>query len=122
DEQHKFGVRQRAALKKAGVDPHYLVMTATPIPRTVGMTLFGDLDVSTLREPPPGRQPVHTYLADSSQRDRWWQFFKKQLDAGRQGYVIAPLVEESENVETANVQQTHQTLSRGVLAGYRLGL
>src|SRR5262245_26484726 len=63
DEQHKFGVRQRAALKKAGVDPHYLVMTATPIPRTVGMTLFGDLDVSTLREPPPGRQAVHSYLA-----------------------------------------------------------
>ena len=63
DEQHKFGVRQRAALKKAGVDPHYLVMTATPIPRTVGMTLFGDLDVSTLREPPPGRQTVHSYLA-----------------------------------------------------------
>ena len=60
DEQHKFGVRQRAALKKAGVDPHYLVMTATPIPRTVGMTLFGDLDVSTLSEPPPGRQAVHT--------------------------------------------------------------
>jgi ATP-dependent DNA helicase RecG len=122
DEQHRFGVRQRAALKKAGVDPHYLVMTATPIPRTVGMTLFGDLDVSTLREPPPGRQKVHTYLASDLQRQKWWQFFRKQLDAGRQGYVIAPLVEESESVDAANVQATYDALARGELAGYRLGL
>ena len=122
DEQHRFGVRQRAALKKAGIDPHYLVMTATPIPRTVGMTLFGDLDVSTLREPPPGRQKVHTYWASDAQRLRWWQFFKKQLDSGRQGYVIAPLVEESENVDAANVQATHDALARGELAGYRLSI
>jgi ATP-dependent DNA helicase RecG len=122
DEQHRFGVRQRAALKKAGVDPHYLVMTATPIPRTVGMTLFGDLDVSTLSEPPPGRQKVNTYLASDLQRQKWWQFFKRQLDAGRQGYVIAPLVEESEAVEAANVQETFDVLARGELAGYTLGL
>jgi len=122
DEQHRFGVRQRAALKKAGVDPHYLVMTATPIPRTVGMTLFGDLDVSTLREPPPGRQKVHTYLAGDLQRQKWWQFFRKQLDAGRQGYVIAPLVEESESIDAANVQETYDALARGELAGYRLSL
>jgi ATP-dependent DNA helicase RecG len=122
DEQHKFGVRQRAALKKAGVDPHYLVMTATPIPRTVGMTLFGDLEVSTLRDAPPGRQKVHTYWASDAQRLRWWTFFRKELDSGRQGYVIAPLVEESENVEAANVQQTYDALARGELADYRLGL
>jgi ATP-dependent DNA helicase RecG len=122
DEQHKFGVRQRAALKKAGVDPHYLVMTATPIPRTVGMTLFGDLDVSTLRESPPGRQKVHTYWATDAQRQRWWQFFRKQLDAGRQGYVIAPLVEESESIDSANVQETFDLLARGELSGYRLGM
>ncbi|MEX2176022.1 MAG: ATP-dependent DNA helicase RecG [Pirellulaceae bacterium] len=122
DEQHKFGVRQRAALKKAGVDPHYLVMTATPIPRTVGMTLFGDLDVSTLREPPPGRQKVHTYWASDAQRGRWWQFFRKNLDEGRQGYVIAPLVEDSETVDAANVQQTLEVLSRGELSSYKLGL
>ncbi len=122
DEQHRFGVRQRAALKKAGVDPHYLVMTATPIPRTVGMTLFGDLDVSTLREPPPGRHKVNTYLANDLQRQKWWQFFRKQLDAGRQGYVIAPLVEESEAVDAANVQETYDALARGELTGYRLGL
>src|SRR5438552_2026651 len=122
DEQHKFGVRQRAALKKAGVDPHYLVMTATPIPRTVGMTLFGDLDVSTLREPPPGRQTVHSYLAADDQRMRWWHFFRQKLDEGRQGFVIAPLVEEAETVEAANVQQTFDVLSRGELSGYRVGL
>jgi ATP-dependent DNA helicase RecG len=122
DEQHKFGVRQRAALKKAGVDPHYLVMTATPIPRTVSMTLFGDLDVSTLREPPPGRQPVHSYLAADDQRMRWWHFFRSKLDEGRQGYVIAPLVEEAEAVEAANVQATFETLSRGELANYRVGM
>jgi ATP-dependent DNA helicase RecG len=122
DEQHKFGVRQRAALKKAGVDPHYLVMTATPIPRTVGMTLFGDLDVSTLREPPPGRQTVHSYLASDEQRMRWWHFFRQKLDEGRQGYIIAPLVEESEAIEAANVQATFETLSHGELQGYRLGL
>lgn len=93
DEQHKFGVRQRAALKKAGLDPHYLVMTATPIPRTMAMTLFGDLEVSTLREPPPGRQKVYTYQASDVQRAKWWEFFRKKLDEGRQGFVIVPLVE-----------------------------
>src|SRR3954471_13544684 len=122
DEQHKFGVRQRAALKRAGVDPHYLVMTATPIPRTVGMTLFGDLDVSSLRESPPGRQTVHTYLAGDEQRMRWWHFFRQKLNEGQQGYVIAPLVEEAEAVEAANAQATFETLSRGELQGYRLGL
>ena len=122
DEQHKFGVRQRAALKKAGLDPHYLVMSATPIPRTVGMTLFGDLDVSTLREAPPGRQAVHTYLAGDEQRMRWWHFLRTKLDEGRQGYVITPLVEESEAIEAANVQETFDVLGRGELANYRIGL
>jgi ATP-dependent DNA helicase RecG len=120
DEQHKFGVHQRAALKKAGIDPHYLVMTATPIPRTMTMTLFGDLDVSTLRSPPPGRQKTHTYLALDGQRQRWWHFFKQQLAEGRQGYVIVPLVEETEAIEAASVQQTLDVLLRGELMGYRL--
>jgi ATP-dependent DNA helicase RecG len=122
DEQHKFGVRQRAALKRAGVDPHYLVMTATPIPRTVAMTLFGDLDVSTLRELPPGRQKVHTYLATEEQRLRWWRFFRQKLDEGQQGYVITPLVDEAESVDAANVQATYDALRMGALANYRLGM
>jgi ATP-dependent DNA helicase RecG len=106
DEQHKFGVAQRARLRQASLDPHYLVMTATPIPRTVSMTLFGDLDVSTLNEAPPGRQPVHTYFATALQRERWWEFFRKKLREGRQGYVVTPLVEESDELDLASVQQS----------------
>ncbi|MCA9212341.1 MAG: DEAD/DEAH box helicase, partial [Planctomycetales bacterium] len=94
DEQHKFGVRQRALLRQGDSTPHYLVMTATPIPRTVAMTLFGDLDVSILRNTPPGRSPVKTYWSGENQRDQWWEFFRKKLREGRQGYVISPLVDE----------------------------
>ena len=122
DEQHKFGVRQRASLKEAGLDPHYLVMTATPIPRTVTMTLFGDLDVSTLRDSPPGRQPVHTYLATPEQRDKWWEFVREKLREGRQGYVVAPLVEESEDVAAASVAEAFEALANGELEAFRLGL
>ena len=113
DEQHKFGVRQRASLKHAGPDPHYLVMTATPIPRTVAMTLFGDLDVSLLAESPPGRQKVHTYLAGEDQRGRWWDFFRRKLREGRQGYVIAPLVEESDQFASVSLEETYETLANG---------
>jgi len=122
DEQHKFGVRQRATLKEAGVSPHYLVMTATPIPRTVTMTLFGDLDVSTLRDSPPGRQKVHTYLAGEEKRARWWEFFCNKLREGRQGYVVTPLVEESEQGAVANLEQTYEALANGELEAFRLGL
>jgi ATP-dependent DNA helicase RecG len=92
DEQHKFGVRQRALLKQTGHDPHYLVMTATPIPRTISMTLFGDLDVSTLQRTSGIGQRVHTYLGQESNRIQWWDFFRKKLREGRQGFVIAPRV------------------------------
>lgn len=121
DEQHKFGVRQRATLRRAGVDPHYLVMTATPIPRTVTMTLFGDLDVSTLRDMPPGRQRVNTYVPEPDKRAKWWDFFRRKLRSGRQGYVIAPLVEETEAVEAASVQSVYEALANGELADFRLG-
>lgn len=122
DEQHKFGVRQRASLKQSGLDPHYLVMTATPIPRTVAMTLFGDLDVSTLRDAPPGRQKVNTYLAGPHERQRWWEFFAKKLDEGRQGYVITPLVEASEEVAAASLDQAYESLVNGPLEAFRVGL
>ncbi len=122
DEQHKFGVRHRATLKQSGLDPHYLVMTATPIPRTVSMTLFGDLDTSTLRETPPGRQPVHTYAANETQREKWWDFFRKKLDEGRQGYVVTPLVDESESVEAASAESAFENLANGELGVYRLDL
>lgn len=122
DEQHKFGVRERALLKRAGCSPHYLVMTATPIPRTLAMTLYGDLDVSILQDAPPGRQPVRTYLAAPEQRERWWQFFRRKLEEGRQGYVVVPLVEESDELDVASVGQAYQSLAAGPLAGMRLDL
>jgi len=122
DEQHKFGVRQRATLKKAGLDPHYLVMTATPIPRTVTMTLFGDLDVSTLPDSPPGRQKVNTYLAGEDKRVRWWEFFRKKLCEGRQGFVVTPLVEESDQLAAVSLEETYEALANGELEAFRLGL
>jgi len=122
DEQHKFGVRQRAALKSAAGEPHYLVMTATPIPRTVTMSLFGDLDVSTLRHSPPGRQPVHTYLGSEDQRERWWDFFRGKLREGRQGYVITPRVEEADSHELANVEDVYEGLANGPLEAFRVDL
>lgn len=124
DEQHKFGVRQRAQLRKAAQAPHYLVMTATPIPRSVTMTLFGDLEVSTIREVPPGRQPVKTYLADDSLRERWWEFVRKKLREGRQAYVIAPRVESSDDPEDerASVAATYESLANGPLSAFRIGL
>jgi ATP-dependent DNA helicase RecG len=122
DEQHRFGVRQRAALRRAELDPHYLVMTATPIPRTVSMTMFGDLDLSTLREKPPGRATLHTYLGDETRREAWWDFFRRKLCEGRQGYVVAPLVEPSESSGVASAEQLLDTLARGPLKDFRLGL
>ncbi len=122
DEQHKFGVKQRMALRQAGPQPHYLVMTATPIPRTVTMSLYGDLDVSTLHETPPGRQNVHTYLSDESQRDKWWDFFRKKLLEGRQGYVITPLVDDSSTLELTSVTEAFEHLANGRLEAFRLDL
>jgi ATP-dependent DNA helicase RecG len=122
DEQHKFGVRQRAALKHSTLLPHYLVMTATPIPRTVSLTLFGDLDVTTLLESPPGRQIVHTYFPPVEDRAKWWEFFRKKVREGRQGYVIVPLVEGSEQVQAANLDEAYEALANGELEAFRLGL
>ena len=122
DEGHKFGVRQRATLKQAGPQPHYLVMTATPIPRTIAMALFGDLDVSTLRDAPPGRQQVHTYSPQPDQRSRWWEFFRRKLREGRQGYVVTPLVAESETMPVLSLDETYEGLVNGELAEFRLGL
>jgi len=120
DEQHKFGVKQRLTLRKAGLQPHYLVMTATPIPRTMTMSMYGDLDVSTLDETPPGRQTVHTYLSDDGGREKWWTFFGKKLREGRQGYVITPLVDESSTQELTSVTEAFEHLANGELEAFRL--
>lgn len=97
DEQHRFGVAQRAKLLTKGENPHLLVMSATPIPRTLALVVFGDLDVSIIDELPPGRKKINTYLIDSSIRERALGFVKKELDKGRQAYVVCPLVEQSES-------------------------
>jgi ATP-dependent DNA helicase RecG len=122
DEQHKFGVRQRASLKQAALDPHYLVMTATPIPRTVAMTVFGDLDVSTLDDVPPGRQTVHTYLVGQEEQDKWWSFFSRKLREGRQGYIVTPLIDESSEADVAGLEQVFESLVNGPLDAFRVGL
>lgn len=122
DEQHKFGVRQRQMLKQSGEQPHYLVMTATPIPRTMSMTLFGDLDVSTIRVLPPGRRQVHTYVGEATHREQWMQFFRKKLREGRQAYVITPLVDESEDLALASVQESYESLANDELAEFRVDL
>ncbi len=121
DEQHKFGVRQRAKLRQQGDEPHYLVMTATPIPRTIAMGLFGDLNISTLGESPPGRQPIHTYQATEEKRAQWWDFLRRKLREGRQAYVVTPLVEQSETTQLASLTEMHQQLSSGELKSFRLG-
>ncbi len=123
DEQHRFGVGQRAALAAKGVNPHMLVMSATPIPRTLALIMYGDLDVSVLDELPPGRQPIKTYAVSSAKRERAYGFVRKHLDEGRQGYIVCPLVEEGEEPSdlTAATELFH-TLQAGPFRGYRLAL
>lgn len=97
DEQHRFGVNQRSALAQKGASPHLLVMSATPIPRTLALMVYGDLDISILDELPPGRQKIETYLIDSAKRQRAFGYVKKHLDEGRQGYLICPLIDGDES-------------------------
>ncbi|MDR1925415.1 MAG: ATP-dependent DNA helicase RecG [Planctomycetaceae bacterium] len=124
DEQHKFGVMQRAALKSSEkFDPHYLVMTATPIPRSVAMTVFGDLDVSVMKELPPGRQKVVTYVSGVEDRAKWWDFVARKIrEEHWQGYVVVPLVEESENFDASSLNKVYEQLSKGELAGFNIGI
>ena len=122
DEQHKFGVQQRANLRESRVVPHYLVLSATPIPRTIAMTIFGDLDVSVLRDKPPGRATVHTYLGSTSQQGKWWEFVVKQIQSGRQAYVVTPRVESDPEAEIVGAEQIYRQLLEGPLAGLRIDL
>ena len=121
DEQHKFGVLQRLALSRKGQNPDILVMTATPIPRTLGMTLYGDLDVSVLDELPPGRQPILTKCRSAKELDKFWAFLVKQVGEGRQAYVIYPLVEDSEKVDAKSVKAEFERLKE-LLPQLKLGL
>ncbi len=122
DEQHRFGVEQRAALREKGKSPHVLVMTATPIPRTLQLTVYGDLDITVLNEMPPGRPAVKTWRLSPQQRRSAYDFLRKKVAEGRQGYIICPLVEESEAVAAKAAVQEYEHLSREVYPELRLGL
>jgi ATP-dependent DNA helicase RecG len=122
DEQHRFGVHQRARFRRLGTDPHYLVMTATPIPRTVALSMFGDLDVSVLRQLPPGRHPVSTRWVGESGRPRVWDRLRHGLGEGRQAYVVCPLVQESEALDVKAATQTFAELQAAPFSEFRVGL
>jgi ATP-dependent DNA helicase RecG len=122
DEQHRFGVVQRASLRGKGANPDVLVMTATPIPRTLSMTLYGDLDVSIIREMPPGRLPVKTSAKPESRREEAYQLIRREVDAGRQAYVIYPLVEESEKIDLRAATAMAEHLASAVFPQYRVAL
>jgi ATP-dependent DNA helicase RecG len=122
DEQHRFGVMQRLNMMKKGAWPHTLVMTATPIPRTLAMTLYGDLDVSVIDELPPNRVPITTRKMSEAERASAYQFIRGQVEQGRQAYVVCPLVEESEKMDLRAAQETYEHLSQKIFPGLRVGL
>ena len=122
DEQHRFGVLQRAALRAKGLHPDVLVMTATPIPRTLALTTYGDLDVSVMREMPPGRRPIKTIAKPESRREEIYDFMRRQIDERRQAYVIYPLVEESEKVDLRAATEMADHLAQDVFPAYKVAL
>ena len=122
DEQHRFGVVQRAALREKGLRPDVLLMTATPIPRTLALTDYSELDVSKITDLPPGRKPVRTWVKPESRRDEIYQAIREQLDAGRQAYVIYPLVEESEKIDLKSATEMADHLQTDIFPGYRVAL
>jgi ATP-dependent DNA helicase RecG len=122
DEQHRFGVAQRSALRQKGFNPHVLVMTATPIPRTLALTLYGDLDLSVIDELPPGRQTVKTRWLKPAQRESAYAFLRKQVAEGSQAFIICPLVEESEAIQARAAVAEYERLSKEVFPDLKLGL
>jgi len=122
DEQHRFGVRQRAALRQKGYYPHVLVMSATPIPRSLALTIYGDLDLSVIDELPPGRQPIKTRWLRPWERERAYAFLRRQVEEGRQAFIICPLVEESETLDAKAAVEEYRRLQEEVFPDLRLGL
>ncbi len=122
DEQHRFGVRQRGALRQKGYNPHLLVMTATPIPRSLQLTVWGHLDVSVIDEMPPGREPVVTRLILPKERERAYAFVRTQVEKGRQAFIICPLVEESDALEAKAAVAEYKRLRQEVFPDLKLGL
>ncbi len=123
DEQHRFGVAQRAALAEKGGAPHKLVMSATPIPRTLALIIYGDLDVTVIREMPKGRLPIQTFAATGGYRERAYHFIRKRLDAGEQAYLVCAMIEDSEQMENIKAAESYaETIKKGAFADYRVGL
>ncbi len=122
DEQHRFGVNQRGSLSSKGINPHTLVMSATPIPRTLALIIYGDLDLSILDEMPKGRQKIETFLVSSDIRERAYGYVKKHLCDGRQGYIVCSLVAENEDLELTAATELYKNLADGFFKGFRLGL
>jgi ATP-dependent DNA helicase RecG len=122
DEQHRFGVRQRAKISAKGENPDILVMTATPIPRTLSLVLYGDLDVSVIDELPPNRKPIDTYAVDESYRQRIYNFIRKNVAQGRQAYIVCPLVEDSEEISAESAEGLAERIRDNELIGLRVGL
>jgi ATP-dependent DNA helicase RecG len=122
DEQHRFGVEQRAALRTKGSNPHLLVMTATPIPRSLALTLYGDLDISIMDEMPAGRQPVNTHVLRPQERERAFTLLRGQVKDGKQAFIIYPLIEESEKIDARAAVDDYETLSNEVFPDLKLGL
>lgn len=122
DEQHRFGVKQRANLANKGNDVHTLVMSATPIPRTLGLIIYGDLEISILDELPPGRQEIRTDVVNSSYHGRIYKFIKDAINRGEQAYIVCPLVEESQTLDLKSAEEYATELSENEFAGYNLGL
>ena len=122
DEQHRFGVTQRNALRQKGYNPHVLVMSATPIPRTLALTIYGDLDISVIDELPPGRQEIQTKWLFPRERERAYSFVRSQIEQGHQAFIICPLVEESEKIEAKAAVEEHRRLQGEIFPDLRLGL
>lgn len=122
DEQHRFGVMQRGNLAAKGVHPHTLVMSATPIPRTLGLIMYGDLDISIIDEYPRGREQIENYCVEGSLRQRVFGYIKKHLDEGRQGYIVCPMVEENEELDIKSAEEYYAQIKDGEFKNYRVGL
>jgi ATP-dependent DNA helicase RecG len=122
DEQHRFGVEQRAALRSKGENPHLLVMTATPIPRSLALTIYGDLDLSVIDEMPPGRQAVNTYVLPPRELERAYSLIRTQVESGRQAFIIYPLVEESDKLDTKAAVDEYDRLREEIFPDLQLGL
>lgn len=122
DEQHRFGVGHRDLLSKKGINPDIMVMTATPIPRTLALILYGDLDISIIDELPPGRKEIETYAVDATMKPRVYKFLKKQIEEGRQAYIVCPLIEESETLTIESAMELYHELNDQVFQEYNVGI